>query len=70
MSTRMEFNDRAGQVDVDVTVDRDDGVFLSIVVETPGGAAIVDLVTTDAAEIDAFFADVERAKIAWDRLGA
>jgi len=56
---------------VDVTVERDNGVFLSLVVNEAGDESeVLDLIATDPEEITQFFTDAERANGDWQHLTA
>lgn len=69
MTARMESN-MAPFVDaeVDITVEEDDGVFLSISGRDPDSLTdVFDFVTTDPIEIEDFFDTVDRARREWER---
>lgn len=74
MTSRLQPNStlRTDTLLVDVTVDDDDGTFLMVTAtsddESLGDQDVVDLYTSDPEEIEQFFADVARAKDAWDWL--
>jgi len=56
------------KVEVDVTVEEDDGVFLGITGRDPESMDdVFDVVTTDPSEIEEFFHVVAEAKKEWDR---
>jgi len=55
-------------LEVDVTVEEDDGVFLGIVGRDPETMDdVFDVVTTDPSEIEEFFRVVAKAQKEWDR---
>ena len=56
------------KVEIDVTVEEDDGVFLGINArDFESGDDVFDLVTTDPSEIEEFFRLVAKAQKEWDR---
>jgi len=56
------------KIEVDVTVEEDDGVFLGIVGRDPETMDdVFDVVTTDPSEIEEFFRVVAKAQKEWDR---
>lgn len=68
MATPMDFNDGSGFAQVEVTVERDEDLFLGLLVTREDGEEVVDMVTTDADDIDRFFAEVREAEAKWHAL--
>lgn len=60
----MNDNDGDGVVEVDITVEEDDGVFLSVQANKEG-VNMCDLFVTEPTEIDHFFSVVREAEAAW-----
>jgi hypothetical protein len=70
MST-FENNSRGGGTyDITIAAERDDGVFLGITIDDTDFNTVIDAVTTDPAEIEQFFREVEAAKQEYARLVA
>lgn len=64
----MDNNSGHGTFEVDVIIERDQGIFLGLNVSHAGGGDVVDAYTTDPGEIAQFFQEVAEAKADWERL--
>lgn len=69
MGIILQNNSNVGpDVELEVVVENDDGIFLGVTAEDEGGAVVWDYFTSAPSEIEAFFAMVAKAKADHDRL--
>lgn len=52
-------------VEVSVSIEQEEPLFLAINAETVDGQTRMDLYTTDPSEIEEFFRNVEEARVRW-----
>lgn len=68
MGIQLEPNGTGDNIMFDVTIEQDEGVFLCINGEsTTSYEPMMDYITTDPQEIEAFFKMVEAAKSDWEK---
>ena len=68
MTVWMEQNKMGAEdLSLDIVVEEDDGVFLSVTIEA---GEVADLLLTNPSEIERFFAMVDEAKASWESLRA
>lgn len=68
MGIILQSNSIGPDVELEIVVENDDGIFLGVTAEDEAGTVVWDYFTAVPSEIEAFFAMVAKAKADHDRL--